>query len=185
MAALGGYDGESRRRNSQRIMDASWMRDPATKPVYVKWVDRGLPIIDDDDYPVYAKYNVKSYHNITGDEIAYLLQFRLEDVKSRPDIKIGSYVQIRNEMDEPEWWLIWHLDDRLQFRQYSIVKCTNIYRWLSLKDGRRVIHEVLGCPRNQSSYNSGVNLALPFSNKWVIKRVKTVEPKFLDMVIPC
>ena len=156
MAAMGGYEGEARRRNSQKIMDASWMRDPATKPVYVKWVNHGLPMVDDDDTPVYAKYNVKSYHNITGDEISYLLQFRLDDMRDNPNIKVGSYVQIMNEMDEPEWWLIWHLDDRNQFRQYSIVKCTHIYRWLSLKDGKRVIHECLGCPRNQSSYNSGV-----------------------------
>lgn len=156
MAAMGSYEGESRRRNAQKIMDASWMRDAATKPVYVKWVDSGLPVVDDNDVPVYAKYNVKSYHNITGDEIAYLLQFRREDIKNNSSIKVGSYVQITNEMDEPEWWLIWHLDDRNQFRQYSIVKCTHVYRWLSLKDGRRIIHECLGCPRNQSSYNSGV-----------------------------
>lgn len=156
MAAIGGYEGEARRRNSQKIMDASWMRDSATRPVYVKWVNNGLPMVDDDDIPVYAKYNVKSYHNITGDEVAYLLQFRLDDIKNNPNIKVGSYVQILNEMEEPEWWLIWHLDDRSQFRQYSIVKCTHIYRWVSLKDGKRVVHECLGCPRNQSSYNSGV-----------------------------
>ena len=155
MAALGGYDGEARRRNSQKIMDVSWMRDPATKPVYVKWVDSGLPIIDDDDIPVYAKYNVKSYHNITGDEVAYLLQFRLEDMKNRPDIKVGSYVSILNEMDEPEWWLIWHYDDRPQFRQFSIVKCTWVYKWTSFKDGHRIIHQCLGVTRNQNNYNSG------------------------------
>ena len=156
MAALGSYEGEARRRNSQKIMDASWMRDPATKPVYVKWVDSGLPTIDDDDIPVYAKYNVKSYHNITGDEIAYLLQFRIDDMRDNPNIKVGSYVMIFNELDRPEWWLIVHLDDRTQFRQFSILKCTHIYKWISLKDGRRIIHECLGCPRNQSSYNSGV-----------------------------
>ena len=61
MATMGGYEGESRRRNSQKIMDASWMRDPATKPVYVKWVDSGLPVVDDDDEVLYAKYNIKSY----------------------------------------------------------------------------------------------------------------------------
>ena len=155
MAATGGYEGEARRRNSQNIMDASWMRDPATKPVYVKWVNSGLPIIDDDDVPVYAKYNVKSYHNITGDEVAYLLQFRLEDIRDNPNIKVGSYVQIRNEMDEPEWWLIWHLDDRTQFRQFSIVKCTWVYKWTSFKDGHRVIHQCLGVTRNQNNYNSG------------------------------
>ena len=127
LATLGSYEGEARRRNSQKIMDASWMRDAATKPVYVKWVDSGLPEINDDDFPVYAKFNVKSYHNITGDEVAYLLQFRQEDMKNNPDIKVGSYVQIRNEMDEPEWWLIAHLDDRTQFRQFSILKCLYVF----------------------------------------------------------
>lgn len=162
MAALGSYEGEARRRNSQKIMDASWMRDAATKPVYVKWVDSGLPEIDDSDVPVYAKFNVKSYHNITGDEIAYLLQFRQEDMKNNPDIKVGSYVQIRNEMDEPEWWLIAHLDDRTQFRQFSILKCLWVYKWVAKVDGKRVIHQCLAAPRNQNSYNSGVWLDYTF-----------------------
>ena len=162
MAALGSYEGEARRRTAQNIMDASWMRDPATKPVYVKWVDSGLPLIEDDDYPVYAKYNVKSYHNITGDEIAYLLQFRLEDIKNNPNIKVGSYVQIINEMDEPEWWLITHFDDRPQFRQFSILKCLWIYKWVSKVDGKRVVHQCLAPPRNQNSYNSGIWLDYTF-----------------------
>ena len=156
MATMGSYEGEARRRNSQKIMDSSWMRDAATKPVYVKWVDSGLPLVDDDDYPVYAKFNVKSYHNITGDEIAYLLQFRQEDMRANPNIKVGSYVQIMNEMDEPEWWLIVHYDDRSQFRQFSILKCLWTYKWVSRVDGKRVIHQCLAAPRNQSSYNSGV-----------------------------
>ena len=156
MAALGSYEGEARRRNSQKIMDASWIRDAATKPVYVKWVNSGLPVIDDDDEVLYAKYNAKSYHNITGDEIAYLLQFRLEDMKSRPDIKVGSYVQIKNEMDEPEWWLIVHQDDRTQFRQFSILKCTWTYKWVSRVNGKRVVYNCLGCARKQNSYNSWI-----------------------------
>ena len=166
MAAMGSYEGESRRRNSQKIMDTSWMRDAATKPVYVKWVNSGLPIIDDDDIPVYAKFNVKSYHNITGDEVAYLLQFRLEDIKNNPDIKTGSYVQINNELDEPEWWLIVHQDDRTQFRQFSILKCTWTYKWVSRIGGKRRIYECLGAPRKQNSYNSGV---------WLDYTTQTVE----------
>jgi hypothetical protein len=162
MAALGGYEGEAKRRNAQKIMDASWMRDTATKPVYVKWVNSGLPIVDDDDELLYAKYNVKSYHNITGDEVAYLLQFRLEDMKDRPDIKVGSYVYIPNEMGEYEWWLIWHYDDRPQFRQFSILKCTWVYKWTSFKDGHRIIHQCLGVTRNQNNYNSGCWLDYTF-----------------------
>lgn len=162
MAALGGYEGEAKRRNAQKIMDASWMRDAATKPVYVKWVNSGLPVIEDNDVPVYAKYNVKSYHNITGDEVAYLLQFRLEDMMNRPDIKVGSYVSIPNEMGKYEWWLIWHYDDRPQFRQFSIVKCTWVYKWVSFKDGYRVVHQCLGVTRNQNNYNSGCWLDYTF-----------------------
>lgn len=156
MNALGSYEGESRRRNAQKIMDVSWMRDAATKPVYVKWVDSGLPFVDDYDVPVYAKYNVKSYHNITGDSVAYLLQFRLDDVKSNPNIKVGSYVQIPNEKDEMEWWLIVHEDDRTQFHQFSILKCTWTYKWVSRVNGKRIVYECLGAPRKQNSYNSGV-----------------------------
>ena len=156
MAAMGSYDGESRRKNSQKIIDASWMRDPATKPVYVKWVQSGLPIIDDDDVPVYAKYNVKSYHNITGDAVAYLLQFRLDDIKNNPNIRVGSYVKIPNEREEMEWWLIVHEDDRTQFHQFSILKCTWIYKWVSRVNGKRIIYNCLGAPRKQNSYNSGV-----------------------------
>ena len=158
MAAIGSYEGESRRRNSQKIMDASWMRDPATKPVYVKWVNSGLPVIDDDDIPVYAKFNVKSYHNITGDEIAYLLQFRLDDIKTNPNIRVGSYVQIPNEREEMEWWLIVHEDDRTQFHQFSILKCTWVYKWVSRVNGKRIVYNCLGAPRKQNSYNSGVTL---------------------------
>ena len=166
MAAIGGYEGEARRRNSQKIMDASWMRDAATKPVYVKWVDSGLPLVDDDDEVLYAKYNVKSYHNITGDEIAYLLQFRLEDMKRRADIKVGSYVQIPNEMDQMEWWLIVHKDDRTQFHQFSILKCTWTYKWVSRVNGKRIIYNCLGAPRKQNSYNSGV---------WLDYTTQTIE----------
>lgn len=162
IAALGSYDGEYKRKHAQKIMDASWKRDAATKPVYVKWVDSGLPEVKSDDVPVYAKFNVKSYHNITGDEVAYLLQFRLEDMQNNPDIKVGSYVQIRNEMDKPEWWLIWHLDDRPQFRQCTILKCTWVYQWTSFKDGHRVIHQCLGVTRNQNNYNSGCWLDYTF-----------------------
>ena len=175
MNTLGGYDGAARRTSSQKIMDASWMRDTATKPVYVKWVDSGLPTVNDDDPVLYAKFNVKSYHNITGDEVAYLLQFRKEDMENNSNIKVGSYVQIMNEMDEPEWWLIWHLDDRPQFRQFSILKCTWIYKWVSFKDGLRSVHQCLGVTRNQNNYNSGV---------WLDYTLQVVEQQHV-MFMPC
>ena len=156
MASLGSYEGEARRRNSQKIMDASWRRDVATTPVYVKWVSTGLPFVDDYDEVVYAKYNVKSYHNITGDAVAYLLQFRLQDVIDNPNIKVGAYVYIPNEKNEYEWWLIVHEDDRTQFHQFSILKCTWMYKWVSRATGKRVVYNCLGAPRKQNSYNSGV-----------------------------
>jgi hypothetical protein len=156
MAALGGYDGEAKRRNAQKIMDAAWMRDAATKPVYVKWCDKGAPIVDDDDEILYAKYNVKQYYSVSGDEIPYLLQFRLEDMQNRPDIKAGSYVYIPNEANTYEWWMIVNIDDRPMFRQCMILKCLHTYKWATFQNGHRIIHECLGAPRLQSSYNSWI-----------------------------
>ena len=156
MAALGSYEGEARRRNAQKIMDASWLRDAATKQVYVKWVDSGLPVVDDDDIPVYAKYNVKSYYSVQGDNVEYLLQFRLDDLRERPDIRVGAYVQMCNELEIPEWWLIVAFDDRPQFRQFYLLKCTWTFKWVSNATGKRVMYQCLGCARKQNSYNSGV-----------------------------
>jgi len=163
---LGGYEGNSKRNNAQKIMNSSWKRDTATIPVYVKWVNNGLPSVNSDDEVLYAKYNVKTYHSITGDAVDYLLQFRLDDMKNRNDIRVGSYVQIYNEMNEPEWWLIVYFDDRPQFRQFSILKCSWTYKWITVKDGKRKICECLGAPRKQNSYNSGV---------WLDYTTQTVE----------
>lgn len=167
MAVYGDYDGDARQRHAQDIMEASFMRDAATRPVYVKWVDSGLPSIDKQlDKQLYAKFNAKSYHNITGDEIAYLLQFRKSDLEICDQIKIGSYVCIPNEFGEMEWWLIVHYDDRPMFRQCSILKCLWTYRWVSMVDGQKVIHSCLAAPRKQNSYNSGT---------WLDYYVQTTE----------
>ena len=166
LQSYGSYDGEVRNNHAQKIMKESFLRDSATRPVYVKWVNSGLPSITDDDKTVYAKFNVKSYYTITCDDVAYLLQFQNEDVKTNENIRIGSYVYIPNELGEMEWWLIVHFDDRPLFRQFSILKCTWTYRWVSQVDGKRVIHECLGCPRKQNSYNSGV---------WLDYTTQTVE----------
>lgn len=173
MAAMGGYEGEARRRNAQKIMESSWMRDSATKPVYVKWVNSGLPVVDDDDEVLYAKYNIKQYYSVSGDEIPYLLEFRLEDMIKRPDIKVGSYVYIPNEINTYEWWLIINIDDRPMFRQCMILKCLHTYRWCTFKDGRRVIHECLGAPRMQSDYSSGV---------WLDYQFQTIEQQHIMMI---
>lgn len=167
MSILGKSEGECRRHSSKEIMERSFSRDPACKKVYVKWIDSGLPWIDNEiDIPVDAKFNVKSYHNVTSDEIAYLLQFRYEDMQSNPNIKVGSYVYIPNELGDYEWWLIVHLDDRTQFRQFSILKCSWVYKWVSVKSGKREIYQCLGAPRKQNSYNSGV---------WLDYTTQTVE----------
>ena len=166
MSNLGSYSGESKRINSRKIMETSWLRDAATKPVYVKWINSGLPVVDENDHPVFAKFKEKSYHNITGDEVAYLLQFKLDDIKTNPNIRVGSYVQIENELGEPEWWLIVHFDSRNQFREYSILKCSWTFKWVAEVSGKRKIYECLGVPRKQNSYNSGV---------WLDYLVKTVE----------
>ena len=102
------------------------------------------------------------------------MQFRIDDIKHNSNIKVGSYVYMENEMGEWEWWMLLNFDDRPQFRQFTILKCLHVYKWVSYKDGYRVLHECLGIPRSQNSYNSGV---------WLDYRTQTVENQTI-MVLP-
>jgi hypothetical protein len=98
-----------------------------------------------------VKFNVNTYQSITADEVAYMLQFRHGEEKRHPEVAIGSYVYMEDEDGEWKWWLIVHLDERPQFRQYQILECNWTFGWVT---GGKIYH-CLGIQRYQSSYNSG------------------------------
>lgn len=151
MAYRGKNISEMLRMQSNMVIEQTWDRDPNFRQVYVVKVNSGLPEVTAEHELIDTKFNIKSYQTITSDEVAYMLQFRHGEEKRHPEIDIGSYVYMEDEDGEWKWWLIVHLDERPQFRQYQILECNWTFGWVT--EGK--IYHCLGVQRVQQSYNSG------------------------------
>lgn len=161
MAHKGANMSEMLRMQSNMIIEQTWERDPNYRRVYVVKVSNGLPKVTDKHKLVDVKFNVDTYQKVGSDEPAYHLQFRHGAEKLNPDIGVGSYIYMADEDGEWKWWMLTGLDERPQFRQYTINECNWKFGWVS--DGKIYYH--LGILRNgsatrevdENSYTSVVN----------------------------
>lgn len=151
MAFRGRNMSEMLRMQSNMVIEQTWDRDPNYRQVFVVKVDSGLPQVTANHELIDVKFNIKTYQSITSDEVAYMLQFRHGAEKEHPEIAIGSYVYMRDEDGEWKWWMLVHLDERPSFRQWQILECNYIFKWVV--NGK--IYNCLGIHRIQQSYNSG------------------------------
>ena len=98
MAHRGSNMSEMLRMQSTAVIEATWYNDPNARRVYVVKVDRGLPQVTDEHELIDVKFNVDTYQKVGSDEPAYHLQFRHGAEKHNPDIGIGSYVYMADEV---------------------------------------------------------------------------------------
>lgn len=147
MSTCGRNMSEILRMQSNMVIEHTWINDPNYRQVYVVRVNHGLPEVSAEHELVDVKFNVDAYQKAVSDEPAYHLQFRHGAEKRNPNIGIGSYVYIPDEDGEWKWWMITGLDERPQFRQYTINECNWKFGWVS--DGKIYYH--LGILRQGSS----------------------------------
>lgn len=148
MAYKGKNMSDMLRMQSNMVIEQTWDRDPNYRRVYVVKVSSGLPEVTAERELIDVKFNVKTYSDIKADEPSYWMQFRHGEEKRHPEIDIGSYVYMEDEDGEWKWWMIQHLDERPQFRQYQILECNYTFKWVT--DGK--IYNCLGIQRVQQSY---------------------------------
>ena len=146
MAHRGSNMSEMLRMQSNMVIEQTWNNDPNARRVYVVKASYGLPEVTDNHKLIDVKFNVDTYQKVGSDEPAYHLQFRHGAEKQNPDIGIGSYVYMADEDGDWKWWMITGLDERPQFRQYSINECNWKFGWVV--DGKIYYH--LGILRNGS-----------------------------------
>ena len=142
MERRGGSLGMARKNQADMLLNAKFRDDIGFREVIITHIPTGLNQEKFD-----ARYAIKSYLNITGDEVPYFLHFR-------PGVRvpIGSYVDIKDDTGVYETWMIVAFDDRPQFPLYQILKCNWTLKWVH--DG--ILYKCLGVKRNQNSYNSGL-----------------------------
>ena len=187
MKRQGNYMGQVLKNQSDVIMDATFSRDPAYRVCYLqdkgtifpeqtlsgyvkaKNVFAGNENYDVDELigfsKVECKYLVKSYYSIQGDAVDYYLQFRPNVHGSNPNIRVGSFVFVPDDLGVYNLWLIVARDDRPQFPQFYILKVNILLKWhighdeIVKFEGHHVnvgSYYSWGVQRTQSSYNSGV-----------------------------
>ena len=151
MSRYGDFMGETMRRQSDMVVNATWMNSVAARKVQVKWIKRGLPptynSADEFEEPLDAHFEQKSAYSITGGESPYYLTFRPGELVRHPEIKVGAYVSIPNVDNIPEWWMIVFIEDDNELKKLYIMKCNWKFGWVV--DGKIYYH--LGILRNGSS----------------------------------
>lgn len=148
MAYRGKNMSEMLRVQSNMVVEQTWDRDPNFRQVYVVKVNSGLPEVTTSHELIDVKFNVKTYSDIKADEPSYWMQFRHGEEKRHPEIDMGSYVYMEDEDGEWKWWLLVHLDERPQFRQYQILECNWNLGWVV--DNK--VYHCLAVQRVQQSY---------------------------------
>ena len=151
MDRRGSFMGEVMRRQSDMIVDATWMNSVAARRVQVKWLNSGLPPVyetaDEFEDPIDAHFELKSAYSVSSGESPYYLTFRPGELAQRPEIKVGAYVCIPNVDNIPEWWMIVFIEDDNELKKSYIMKCNWTFNWVV--DGK--IYHHLGVLRNGSS----------------------------------
>lgn len=187
MALQGRNMGEALKKQSDMIMDASFTNDIAYRKCWIqdkdvifpeqtlagykkaKAVFRGKETYDPKKLsgfrPIDCKYKVHSYYSISGDNVDYYLQFRPNEHGKNPNVRVGAYIFVPDDLGVYNLWLIVAKDDRPQFPLFYILKCNLLLKWMveekdwPLFEGRHVdvgSYFAWAVQRTQSSYNSGV-----------------------------
>lgn len=187
MGMQGRYMGEAFKKQSDLIMDATFTRDIAYRKCYILDNDYFFPEQTLEGYikakavwsgkdtynpkkikgfkPIDAKYLIHSYTNLQSDAVDYYLQFRPLAHGKNPNIRIGNYVFVPDDLGIYRLWMIVARDDKPQFPQFYILQCDSLLKWyigheeIPLFEGPHVetgTYYTWTVQRTQSSYNSGV-----------------------------
>lgn len=126
---------QAHRNQAELLFNETFCNDPAYMIAYI------------NDKPVDIHYYRHIAVSISADRVDYYVQFR-------PHVKypLGTYIDIPDEDDQLNRWLIVDTNDLKQFRQYNVLKCNWTFKWIYKNE----LYECLGCVRSRNSYNSGV-----------------------------
>jgi hypothetical protein len=151
MDRRGSFMGETMRRQSDMIVNATWLNSVSARRVQVKWLNRGLPpeyaSAEEFEDPIDAHFELKSEYSVANGASPYYLTFRPGELIRHPEIKVGAYVSIPNVDNIPEWWIIVFIEDDNELKKSYIMKCNWTFNWVV--DGK--IYSHLGVLRNGSS----------------------------------
>lgn len=159
MSRRGAYMGDTMRKQTQMIVDATWMNSITTLPVCVTEVKQGLPpayyYADEFEDAIYAHFEKHKNYNVGGNDVDFKLVIQPHIAAERPDVKVGSYVCIPDINNVPRYWLITYIEEDNGLIVCRIMQCNWRLKWVA----NNVIHECLGVLRGEAADSEGLETA--------------------------
>lgn len=183
--------GQIYKEQSDWVMEQTWDNDIQSKICYIydfyhddqPRLAEGMTYENTTKTRIDAKFIVKSYQSMDKDQVDYYIQFKPtqkthfsegDDLyyfetdyrkKYHNDNFIGLFIDIPNDENIYEKWMILRTEPANQFPKYLILKCNYELMWIENNGIEKIKRRMWSVLKIQSSYNSGLWTDLRFTSQ--------------------
>lgn len=183
--------GQIYKEQSDDMMNWTWDNDIQSKICYIydffhddqPRLAEGMTYENTTKTRIDAKFIVKSYQSMDKDQVDYYVQFKPSqkthfsegdelyyfetDYHKRyhNDNFIGLFIDIPNDENIYEKWMILRTEPANQFPKYLILKCNYELMWIENNGTEKIKRRMWSVLKMQSSYNSGLWTDLRFTSQ--------------------
>lgn len=183
--------GQIYKEQSDWAMEQTWDNDIQSKICYIydfyhddqPRLAEGMTYENTTKTRIDAKFIVKSYQSMDKDQVEYYIQFKPTQKthfsegdelyyfetdyrkKYHNDNFIGLFIDIPNDENIYEKWMILRTEPANQFPKYLILKCNYELMWIENNGKEKIKRRMWSVLKMQSSYNSGLWTDLRFTSQ--------------------
>lgn len=183
--------GQIYKEQSDWAMEQTWDNDIQSKICYIydfyhddqPRLAEGMTYENTTKTRIDAKFIVKSYQSMDKDQVDYYIQFKPTQKthfsegdelyyfetdyrkKYHNDNFIGLFIDIPNDENIYEKWMILRTEPANQFPKYLILKCNYELMWIENNGIEKIKRRMWSVLKMQSSYNSGLWTDLRFTSQ--------------------
>ena len=183
--------GQIYKEQSDDMMNWTWDNDIQSKVCYIydfyhddqPRLAEGMTYDNTTKTRIDSKFIVKSYQSMDKDQVDYYIQFKPTQKthfsegdelyyfetdyrqKYHNDNFIGLFIDIPNDENIYEKWMILRTEPANQFPKYLILKCNYELMWIENNGTEKIKRRMWSVLKMQSSYNSGLWTDLRFTSQ--------------------
>ena len=183
--------GQIYKEQSDDMMNWTWDNDIQSKICYIydfyhddqPRLAEGMTYENTTKTRIDAKFIIKSYQSMDKDQVEYYVQFKPTQKthfsegdelyyfetdyrkKYHNDNFIGLFIDIPNDENIYEKWMILRTEPANQFPKYLILKCNYELMWIENNGTEKIKRRMWSVLKMQSSYNSGLWTDLRFTSQ--------------------
>lgn len=183
--------GQIYKEQSDDMINWTWDNDIQSKICYIydfyhddqPRLAEGMTYENTTKTQIDAKFIVKSYQSMDKDQVEYYIQFKPTQKthfsegdelyyfetdyrkKYHNDNFIGLFIDIPNDENIYEKWMILRTEPANQFPKYLILKCNYELMWIENNGTEKIKRRMWSVLKMQSSYNSGLWTDLRFTSQ--------------------